>query len=111
MPTAIAQFPAADLHFYTMGLQYYSAGRFGALHRLLPVAGNLLHHALEMVLKGKLVHHHSLSELKDRKKFSHHLDKCWAAFKAFFPTENLTQFDDVVTKLHEFEELRYPDDI
>src|SRR5262249_49773858 len=73
MPTAIDEFPQADYHFYTMGLQYYVAGRFGAVHRLTPVTGNLLHHAVEMVLKGKLAHHHSLSDLK--KKFGHDLAK------------------------------------
>jgi hypothetical protein len=73
MPTAIDGFPRTDYHFYTMGLQYYLAGRFGALHWLTPVAGNLLHHAVEMLLKGKLAHHHSQADLKDRKKFGHDL--------------------------------------
>lgn len=111
MPTAIDEFPRTDYRFYAMGLQYYAAGRFGALHRLSPVAGNLLHHAVEMILKGKLAHHHSLAELKDRKKFGHDLGKCWAGFKAIFPAEPLAAHDDVVQTLNEFEDLRYPDDI
>jgi hypothetical protein len=109
MPTAIDQFPRTDYHFYAMGLQYYAAGRFAALHNLTPVTGNLLHHAVEMVLKGKLAHHHSLADLK--KKFGHDLSTCWTAFKAIFPSENLSPHDDVVNTLNEFEDLRYPDDI
>jgi hypothetical protein len=109
MLTAIDEFPRTDYHFYTMGLQYYIAGRFGALHRLTPVTGNLLHHAVEMVLKGKLAHHHSLADLK--KKFGHDLAKCWAGLKTLFPAEDLSPHDDVVSTLNEFEDLRYPDDL
>jgi hypothetical protein len=86
MPTAIDEFPRTDYHFFRMGLQYYIAGRMGALYSLTPVTGNLLHHAVEMVLKGKLAHHHSLADLKDRKKFGHDIVKCWAGLKAIFPT-------------------------
>jgi hypothetical protein len=111
MPTAIDEFPRTDYHFYTMGMQYYAAGRFGALHQLTPVTGNLLHHAVEMILKGKLAHHHSLADLKDRKKFGHDLGKCWAGFKAVFPAEPLASHDDVINMLNEFEDLRYPDDL
>ncbi len=109
MSSAIDEFPSADYHFYLMGLQYYLVGRFGAVHGVSPVAANLLHHAVEMILKGRLAHHHSLKVLKN--KLSHHLDKCWTEFKILFPTENLTHFDNVVDKLNEFEELRYPDEI
>jgi hypothetical protein len=108
MPTAIEEFPRTDLYFYTMGLQYYLAGRFGALNQLTLVSGPTLHHAVEMLLKGKLAHHHSLQELK---KISHDLNKCWIAFKAVFPTENLAPHDDIIDALNEFEDLRYPDNL
>ncbi len=111
MPTAVDEFQRVDYQFYSLGLQYYVAGRFGALHWLSPVAANLLHHSLEMLLKGRLAHCYSLNDLKDRKKFGHNLGKCWTAFKAIFPTEDLSQFDELVAKLDEFEDLRYPDDI
>lgn len=109
MTTAIDEFPRTDYHFDTMGLQYYIAGRFGALHSLTPVTGNLLHHAVEMILKGYLAHHHSLADLK--KKFGHDLVRCWAGFKALFSKEDLSQHDDIVTTLNEFEDLRYPDSL
>ena len=107
MPTAIDEFPRMDYHFYKMSLQYYLAGRFGALNQFETVTGNLLHHAVEMLLKGKLAHHHSRADLKN--KFGHNLAKCWAGFKAIFPPEDLTPHDDVITTLNEFEDLRYPD--
>jgi hypothetical protein len=109
MPTAIDEFPRTDYHFYRMGVEYYIAGRFGALHGLTPVPGNLLHHAVEMVLKGKLAHHYSRADLKNQ--FRHDLARCWRGFKSIFPTEDLSAHDDVVNTLNEFEDLRYPDDM
>jgi hypothetical protein len=75
---------------------------------LIPVAGNLLHHAVEMFLKGGLA---PLVELKELKDLSHHLPKVWKAFKKRLGEDRLERFDPVVTSLHAFEELRYPDSI
>lgn len=61
-----------------------------------------------MLLKGKLAHHRSLKKLK---KLGHDLVKCWTAFKSVLPGEDLSQHDDVITLLNEFEDLRYPDDL
>src|SRR6202043_1798471 len=35
-------------------MQYYTIGRYSVLAGVNPVAGNLLHHAIEMFLKGAL---------------------------------------------------------
>ena len=40
------------MQYFRFGTQYYVAGRYAALVWLIPVAGNLLHHAIEMYLKG-----------------------------------------------------------
>jgi hypothetical protein len=40
--------------FFDRSIQYYAAGRFAFHSGLTPVAGNLLHHAVEMCLKGAL---------------------------------------------------------
>jgi hypothetical protein len=40
--------------FIATGTQYYVAGRYAVIAGLMPVAGNLLHHAIEMCLKGAL---------------------------------------------------------
>ena len=94
--------------FFSNGTQYYIAGRFAAFAGLSPVVGNLLHHALEMYLKGRLSKTKTLSELKN---LSHNLPRIWGDFKAQFRPPALAQFEGVVTALHAFEELRYPDSV
>jgi len=39
---------------FDTGMQYYTIGRYSVLAGVNPVAGNLLHHAIEMFLKGAL---------------------------------------------------------
>lgn len=76
---------------------------------LAPVAGNLLHHAVEMALKGHLVNSVSNSELKEELK--HNLSKLWRTFKNIFPASDLTKYDVVISRLEQFETIRYPDHI
>ena len=57
---------------------------------LSPVTGNLLHHAIEMYLKGALSKTKSLSELK---QFWHNLPDIWAAFKVQANNNALDRFD------------------
>jgi hypothetical protein len=51
------------MHLFLLGSQYYIAGRFLTLAQTIPVAGNLLHHAIEMCLKGALTQSHTLEKL------------------------------------------------
>ena len=44
------------INFYRFGFQYYVAGRFAVIAQFSPVAANLLHHAIEMLLKGELAY-------------------------------------------------------
>ena len=92
--------------FFNTATQYYVAGRFGAFATLIPVTGNLLHHAIEMYLKGGLSRTHSLAQLKG---LGHNLPRIWAAFKAQFPDPSLGRFDSMLDGSQRFEELRYPD--
>jgi class 3 adenylate cyclase len=64
--------------FFRYGSQYYLAGRYGVFASLLPVAANLHHHAIEMLLKGALSKSVTLKEMKD--KPGHKLERCWEAF-------------------------------
>jgi hypothetical protein len=91
-------------------MQYYVTGRFGAHERLAPVCGNLLHHAVEMFLKGFLVKTHSLRELA-KKPFCHDLNHAWSVFKSQIADSALEEFDDTVATLHAFDHIRYPDKI
>jgi hypothetical protein len=94
--------------FFRLGLQYLVAGRFSAYARLSPVGGTLLHHALEMLLKGYLSSSLTLCELK---KARHRLPKLWNRFKTEVKDSSLNQYDRVVGELHRFKEIRYPDEI
>ena len=98
----------AKTHFAQLAVQYYVAGRSAAISQMIPVLGNLLHHAVEMSLKAALAP--SLT-MRDLKGLSHNLPKIWDQFKAHFPNMKSSSFDAVVAALHKFEELRYPDSI
>src|SRR5947209_14704236 len=107
---AINDHPDADYHFYQIALQYYAAGRFAALTAMMPVSGNIIHHAVEMMLKGRLTHTLTLGEMAAR-PYCHCLPRIWQEFKALFPGEDLTRFDGFVDLLHEFDSIRYPNRI
>jgi len=101
-----------DEEFMKLGVQYYVAARSAVMAQLLPVCGNLYHHSLEMFLKAGLSREISLDDLKNPRKFGHDLCKLWPAFKAQFATAGeLDEFDATVTKLQQFEDIRYPDKI
>ena len=102
--------PDAWLHLFGLGLDYYIAGRAAAMAGLAPVAGNLLHHAVEMLVKADLSKTIPLVELKAR-RFGHGLPALWTAFKPNHPAENLSVFDSLIDDLHRFERIRYPDAI
>jgi hypothetical protein len=61
-----------------------------------------------MCLKGGLSKTKTLAELK---KLNHNLPAVWSEFKAQFKDPSLTQSDSVISALHKFEELRYPDSV
>ena len=62
-----------------------------------------------MLLKGELSKRVPLDELKA--KFGHKLPRIWAAYKALFPSEDLTEFDPMIAAIEKFESIRYPDEI
>jgi hypothetical protein len=98
----------ADTHFLQRGLQYYVAGRFSALAQQFPICANLLHHSVEMLLKGSLCRSHSKGQLRAMR---HNLRKAWLAFKASHQDPRLNQFDATVSALNKFERIRYPDEV
>jgi hypothetical protein len=94
--------------FFKTASQYYVVGRYAAFAGLIPVTGNLLHHAVEMFLKAGLSKKGlSLENLKN--KLGHDLPKIWNRFKTTFNDPALGQFDNVISSLHDFEDIRYPD--
>ena len=97
-------------------MQYYVAGRAAARVFLTPIYGNLLHHAVEMFLKYSLIDVLSTEEMRSR-EYGYNLVNLWRRFKekeagaAFNADPALDRFDATIRSLHEFEELRYPDNI
>jgi hypothetical protein len=92
--------------FFRYGCQYYVAGRYGVYAAFMPVAANLHHHAIEMLLKGMLA---GLISANDMKKLGHKLNAIWEVFKAMVDKPSLTQFDAAIEELNKFEDIRYPD--
>lgn len=93
---------------FSSATQYYVSGRYAVFAGLNPVAGNLLHHAVEMYLKGALSKTMTLDQLT---KLKHNLPKVWECFKAQVADPGLDTFDALILSLHAFEELRYPNSI
>jgi len=63
---------ASDEKLLGFGFQYYIVARCGVRAHLLPVTGNLFHHAIEMFLKARLSQSMSSKEMK--KQFSHRME-------------------------------------
>ena len=82
MATPSSEQMAAHFEFARLAGQYLVSGRFAALAHCLPVAGNLLHHSIEMFLKCVLVKSLTLSELK---RLGHNLNTLWARFAELHP--------------------------
>jgi hypothetical protein len=92
--------------YLKIGIQYYVAGRSATFACFAPVAGNLFHHAIEMLLKCFLLQRYSAQQLKSR--FGHDLEPLWTEFKREAKDSMLDRFDTLVSALNKMEDLRYP---
>ena len=99
---------AAHFEFARLAAQYHASGRFAALSHYLPVAGNLLHHSIEMFLKCVLVKALTLKELKG---LGHNLATLWSRFAQIHPYPTHAALTAAVAELERFERLRYPDSV
>lgn len=95
--------------YFSTATQYYVVGRYAVISGIAPVAGNLLHHAVEMALKGYLINSMSSSKLKDN--IGHSLNKLWEIFKNTLPASDLKKYDTMISRLENFETIRYPDHV
>ena len=87
-------------HFFGLATQYYICGRFAVTAHTMPVGGNLLHHAIEMYLKGALALHLPMPELK---KLHHGLKTIWRVFQDRFKDGDVSSLNAVVIELDRFE--------
>src|SRR5713101_2090169 len=95
-----------DDQYLDLAIQYYIAGRSATFAYSTPVAGNLFHHAVEMLLKCFLIDSYSADQLKY--EFGHNLKKLWDAIKKVVNDPTLDKFDGIISDLNDFEEIRYP---
>jgi hypothetical protein len=95
--------------YFSLAVQYYVAGRFAVHAGLNPVAGNLLHRAIELALKGGLAHATSSEDFK--KKYMHSLNPLWRDFKLSVSDPRLDPLDRIVSELDQFETTRYPEHV
>jgi len=96
--------------FFSAATQYFIAGRFAAAAKFIPIYGNLLHHAVEMYLKGYLSTR-GITRDQLRTKYKHKLKRLWNRFKKEVSDPSLDRFDTTISKLDRFEAIRYPDRI
>jgi hypothetical protein len=96
--------------FFAAGTQYYVAACLLFFAGGVKVAGNLAHHAVEMFLKGALCATVSLKVLA-KKPYKHSLTGLWSRFKGEMGDPALASLDDTIDRLHQFEDLRYPDTV
>jgi hypothetical protein len=97
-----------DVLFISAGMHYYVAGRYAVFAGLNPTAANLLHHAVEMALKGALAK--KGMGLKALKALSHDLPRIWREFTAQYGIDG-SPFDGAIAELQKYETIRYPDKI
>jgi hypothetical protein len=94
--------------YFDTALQYQIAARFATIVGMSPVAGNLFHHAIEMYLKGALC---KVLDEAQRRRLGHDLKRIWRRYKRQNPDPVLTKFNRTISDLHNFERIRYPEDI
>ncbi|RPH80183.1 MAG: hypothetical protein EHM80_05940 [Nitrospiraceae bacterium] len=96
-----------ETQYHDIEIQYYIAGRSATFASSMPVAGNLFHHAVEMLLKFLLIKS-SYSDDQLKNKFGHDLNKLWIAVKSTLKDPALDKLDELISGLNDFEDLRYP---
>ena len=92
--------------YFEAATHYYVSARFAYFGWMIPTAGNLFHHAVEMYLKGHLSL--KLNE-RERKRLRHSLRRIWRRFKRDMDDPALDKYDSVIKYLDKYEDIRYPE--
>ena len=102
------------LRYADLSTDYYLMGRASILNYRVNISGNLFHHSIEMMLKGIVLmntpspEEYDSMEKEFKHKIVHNLDKLWNIFKSKHPKNNPEGYDGIITKLNNWEEVRYP---
>ena len=86
-------------------------GRFALLNGLY-VGPNLLHHAVELLIKFALLKdvpeaQRSAQTTKIKQDYQHNLNKLWERYKQHVAPTDLSRFDQTVADLDRWEKVRY----
>jgi hypothetical protein len=100
--------PNIDVTYFRLATEYYVAARASWSAGGTTVAGNLVHHAIEMYLKGDLAREESPECVRG---YGHDLKRLWKAYKKKHSGKSLSAFDRTIKDVHKFEDIRYPDAI
>ena len=98
-------------HAIEYALAYYVSGRF-AVHAQIFVSPNLLHHAVELLIKANLSVADTADQIRKyghKSSYGHSLVTSWTEFKRRSADPSLSAYDSVVSALDKFENVRYPD--
>lgn len=100
--------PAASFRYFRLSTQYYVAARHAVFCEAMPVAANLAHHAVEMLLFAELARHYTPDQLKS-KYHRHHLPSIWAEAKKRLSLVPPASCDKFINDLKDWELIRFPD--
>ncbi len=97
-------------HFLELGFGYYMTGRFAAINGLF-IAPNLMHHAVELLIKYTLVkdvpESQRSDETADLRKYGHRLNRLWKRYKKHVAPTDISRFDRLIPNLDRWENIRY----
>ncbi len=98
-------------HFLDLAFGYYMTGRFAVINRLY-VAPNLMHHAVELLIKFTLLKdvpesQRSAATAQLGQKYRHRLNALWNEYKQHVAPANLSRLDRLITDLARWENVRY----
>jgi hypothetical protein len=112
------------LHAVEFGTHYYIVGRYSMFSGFGVVSGNLMHHAVELLLKACLARQDpdpnanrkpdtwaQIQKYRHTKSYRHNLEKLWSEFKTRNPDVASAEHDEVIRGLNKFEDIRYPDNL
>lgn len=95
--------------FAALALGYYASGRLASRSGAGPlVSGQILHHAVEFILKATLARHTTMAEMK---KFGHRLPDLFDSAGAKSTELRSSEYRATAAALHELWESRFPDRI
>jgi hypothetical protein len=99
--------PATPPLMFNVGLEYYVTARTAVFHDHYQVAGNLFHHAFEMMLKG-LLFARSVHVPQVLRQHRHNLPWFWSEVLPILGFDG-GRFDEFIEDLHRWELVRFGD--